>query len=278
MNFFSSNNNRANTEESSELTIDLEASLLTESEKKRDVEIPNAVPVKPSDSFKEKKTTEDDDDDAAVVDVDTETTVIDARCNLLNRTYLVGFLIGLILQACSLYALYVDDSINGEADAGASAGDDTSAVAHNLSVPVVFVFYFFLRYYWVSIALFLPPVVCAISRKFSCDCCTKDDHNSKKKNATKSFLETLFACARFQIGLFFGSLVLLSIVNFYALAKTAPLCTLLAYYGVCVAISFFALSFLQLFVNQICADVSSVEIIVNYDNDGARDKTRPCKL
>ena len=56
----------------------------------------------------------------------------------------IGFLIGLILQACSLYAIYVDDSIGEADDAGASAGGDTGTVAHNLDVPVVFVLYFFL--------------------------------------------------------------------------------------------------------------------------------------
>ncbi|OEU12157.1 hypothetical protein FRACYDRAFT_270533 [Fragilariopsis cylindrus CCMP1102] len=95
--------------------------------------------------------------------------------------------------------------------------------------------------------------------------------NMKNKNVNSSCLETFFECVRFQFGLLFGSLILLSIVNFYTLAQTAPLYMLAAYYGVCVVVSLFALCLLQLFVNQVCANISSVEITVSYDADEEDD-------
>ena len=55
---------------------------------------------------------DDDDCDTILIDIDSEATIIDARCNLLNGTYLIGFLLGLILQACSLYAVSVVSSLS----------------------------------------------------------------------------------------------------------------------------------------------------------------------
>jgi hypothetical protein len=82
-------------------------------------------------------------------------------------------------------------------------------------------------------------------------------------SVVKGNLELYFECARFQLGMLFGSFVLLSIVNLCIFAQTAPLFLLLAYYAICVVISFFTLCHLQIFVNQICANISSIEIIVS---------------
>jgi hypothetical protein len=70
--------------------------------------------------------------------------------------------------------------------------------------------------------------------------------------------------------------LLLSLVNFYALANTAPLPLLLAYYAVCLTVSFIALCLLQVFVNEVCANVSSIEVIVNYE-DTSSSSNKPKK-
>jgi amino acid transporter len=227
--------------------------------------------------FIEEENDDDDGDecDGIVIDIDSVTTVIDARCNILNGTYLIGFLLGLILQACSLYVVNMVTLVNtaGSASSAASAGSSGNG---GMGMSVIFALYFFSRY-WALLALLLPPIVCTMSEKFHRSSKARRRANrinkkNKNKNVTTSCLETFFECVRFQFGLFFGSLILLSIVNFYTLAQTAPLCMLLAYYGVCVVVSLFALCLLQLFVNQVCANISSVEIVVSYDKDEDDDE------
>ena len=222
---------------------------------------------------------DDDDCDTILIDIDSEATIIDARCNLLNGTYLIGFLLGLILQACSLYAVSVvsGSATTGTTGTGAgSSGTSTTSNDCSLSVYVKLALYFFSRY-WVLLALLLPPVVSIMSKKFHRSSKARrranriNMKNKKNKNVNSSCLETFFECVRFQFGLLFGSLILLSIVNFYTLAQTAPLYMLAAYYGVCVVVSLFALCLLQLFVNQVCANISSVEITVSYDQDEEED-------
>jgi amino acid transporter len=193
----------------------------------------------------------------------------------LNGTYSIGFLIGLILQACSLYAIAVVTPITSSSPISSastgSSGTSGTSDDNSLGMSVIFALYFFSRY-WVLLALLLPPIVCTMSANFHRSSKARRRANiinkkNKSKNATTSCLETFIECVRFQFGLLFGSLILLSIVNFYALAKTAPLYMLLAYYGICVVVSLFAICLLQVFVNQVCANISSVEIIVSYDKD-----------
>jgi len=176
-------------------------------------------------------------------------TVIDGRCKLVNKTYFCGLFLGAIIQSCSIYAV-------GFALPNAAESDD--ALINNF--PVLIGLYCFSRY-WVVAALLIPPFVVTMVQKYK----RKQYANIRGK------LEGYFECARFQVGMFFGSLILLSVVNFHALAKTAPLCLLLTYYFVCVVVSFVALCVLQIFINQICANVSSVEIIVSYDKEDGED-------
>lgn len=197
-----------------------------------------------------------------------KTTVIDGRCNLVNGTYFIGFLTGVLIQSVSLYAISVllpsSDGVSEVAITTTATTTTTTTTTTTLqptseaNVPLIFVLYLFCRY-WVLAAFLLPPLVTTIVLKY---------RKRKSAHATiKGNLESYFECVRFQLGMFFGSLILLSLVNFYALANTAPLCMLLAYYAACVVVSFFALCLLQIFVNQICANVSSVEIIVSYEKD-----------
>jgi hypothetical protein len=157
--------------------------------------------------------------------------VVDVRCNVLSKAYFFGILAGIFLQAVSFYASNFIKS------------------AHIHNVVTAFVLYVFTKY-WMPIALLLPAAVVAIRSR------SLPGHLR---------LESFFESLRFQFGLFFGSLLLLSLVNFYALANTAPLPLLLAYYAVCLTVSFVALCLLQIFVNEVCANVSSIEVIVNYE-------------
>lgn len=212
---------------------ELEAPLL---ERTSDIEIHSAIPLDPNES---------------------ETTVVDGRCNVINKICMFGFFVGLVIQSCSLYALGIFMPHPNDTN------EDAPKIRGDHSIPVLFALYFFCRY-WVIAALLLPPVVCTMVQKFR-----KRHRKSKKckKDLMRNNLESFFQCVRFQLGMFFGSLILLSLVNFYALAKTAPICMLLGYYAICVVVSLIVLCLLQVFVNQVCANISSVEIIVSYDNE-----------
>jgi hypothetical protein len=173
---------------------------------------------------------------------DSSNKVIDAKCNVLSKSYFYGIVAGIFLQAFSFYASNFVKS------------------AHLQNVVVAFVLYVFTKY-WMPIALLLPAAIVAIRSR-----------SLPGHLRLESFFETL----RFQFGLFFGSLLLLSLVNFYALANTAPLPLLLAYYAVCLTVSFIALCLLQVFVNEVCANVSSIEVIVNYE-DTSSSSNKPKK-
>mmetsp|Transcript_10689 Transcript_10689/g.25724 ORF Transcript_10689/g.25724 Transcript_10689/m.25724 type:complete len:224 (-) Transcript_10689:288-959(-) len=210
---------------------DLEAPLLDNAS---DVEIHSAIPL-----------------DNNVSEI---TVVDDEGCKIINKIYFLGFLVGIAIQSCSLYAFGIVTP----------SGDGETKIQGDHSIPFLFALYFFSRY-WILAALLLPPIVFTMghkSRKLKLARGSKD-----KKDLVKSNLESFFQCIRFQLGMFFGSLILLSLVNFYALAQTAPICMLLGYYAICVFVSLIALCLLQLFVNQVCGNISSVEIIVSYDND-----------
>lgn len=164
-------------------------------------------------------------------DDDNEDKVIEAKCDLLGRSYLIGVFAGVVLQLVSFY------------------GSDLVKKSH-LGVVPAFVLYVFTKY-WMPIALLLPAAVASVRTR------ALPGHLR---------LEAFFESLRFQFGLFFGSLLLLSSVNFYALASAAPLSLLVAYYSVCLTVSFIALCLLQVFVNEVCANVSSIEVIVNYED------------
>mmetsp|Transcript_2121 Transcript_2121/g.3545 ORF Transcript_2121/g.3545 Transcript_2121/m.3545 type:complete len:220 (+) Transcript_2121:64-723(+) len=172
-------------------------------------------------------------------DTDDE-KVIDARCHLLNKSYLFGILSGVVLQGASFLASNFIKS------------------AHLQNVVLAFVLYVFTKY-WMPIAILLPAAVVAVRSR------SLPGHLR---------LEAFFESLRFQLGLFFGSLLLLSLVNFYALANTAPLPLLLSYYAVCLAVSFIALCLLQIFVNEVCANVSSIEVVINYEESQNKNKNR----
>ncbi|KAG7342587.1 hypothetical protein IV203_017829 [Nitzschia inconspicua] len=178
---------------------------------------------------------DDDDDNDEDASSNNNTTVIHARCNVLSKSYFFGIMVGIFLQAVSFYA----------------SNFIKSAYIHN--VVAAFVLYVFTKY-WMPIALLFPAVVVALRSR------SLPGHLR---------LESFFESLRFQFGLFFGSLLLLSLVNFYALANTAPLPLLMAYYAVCSVVSFVALCLLQIFINEVCANISSIEVIINYEDTGA---------
>lgn len=245
---------------SNNTTTDLEAPLLNT----KPIEIHSAIPVSSETkaafdsvtiiNFDDDEHDEDSDNDAD----DDQTTVLDGSCSLLNFSYAFGFFVGVIVQACSLYIIGVFMPKHyGISEEAAASG----RIKPN--VPIVFSLYFFSRY-WVLMALLLPPVVTTMLQKLRA-------YRAKKSKLTsvtiRSNMQSFLECLRFQLGMFFGSLVLMSCVNCYTLAKTAPLCMLLAYYAICVVVSFFALCLLQIFVNQLYLHVSSIEIIISYEKD-----------
>jgi hypothetical protein len=181
----------------------------------------------------------DDNDSASSSNNSNNNKVIDARCNVLSKSYFFGIIAGIFLQAVSFYA------------------SNFIKTAHIHNVVMAFVLYVFTKY-WMPIALLLPAAIVAVRSR------SMPGHLR---------LESFFESLRFQFGLFFGSLLLLSLVNFYALANTAPLPLLLAYYAVCLTVSFVALCLLQIFVNEVCANVSSIEVIVNYEDNNNNNKS-----
>jgi hypothetical protein len=180
----------------------------------------------------------DDDDHHHHHDDSNNNKVIDAKCHLVSKSYFVGIFVGIVLQALSFFASMMIKT------------------SHIHDVAVAFVLYVFTKY-WMPLALLLPAAIVALRSR------SLPGHLR---------LESFFESLRFQFGLFFGSLLLLSLVNFYALAHAAPLPLLLSYYAVCLAVSFIALCLLQVFVNEVCANVSSIEVIVNYEDDNKNTK------
>ena len=94
--------------------------------------------------------------------------------------------------------------------------DNDVDVRTDLSVGVFLVLYLFSRY-WVLLALLVPPIACTIYLKFRERRLKKIGKHALMKSNMKSFFE----CVRFQLGLFFGSMLLLSLVNFISLARSA---------------------------------------------------------
>jgi hypothetical protein len=215
-------------------TNEMETPLLT-----KQTVVETAVPLGNSnnDNHKNKKVATDADDDDCGGDDDK---VIDTKCTLMSKSYVFGILTGLFLQAMSFYiAEYVK----------------SSSVISSTNIMVAFTAYVFSKY-WMPIALLLPAAIVAIR---------------SRSLPSHLRLESFFDSLRFQFGLFFGSLILLSLVNFYSLASTAPWPLLMSYYAVCLTISFIALCLLQIFVNEVCANVSSIEVIVNYEQNDHQD-------
>jgi hypothetical protein len=166
--------------------------------------------------------------------------VIEARCNLFSKSYVTGIFLGITLQALSFYA---------------SSLVRTQA-PEKIDFVVSFVLYVLTKY-WMPIALLLPTAIVAVRSR-----------SLPGHMRLDAFLNSL----RFQFGLFFGSLLLLSVINFYALAATAPLPLLVAYYSVCMGVSFVALCLLQIFIREVCVNISSIEVIVNYEgSDSSND-------
>jgi len=223
----------SNSPQQEQIQMELKSPLL---EKAADVEIHSAIPLATDDA--------------------SELAIVDGRCRIINSIYVIGLFVGILVQSCSLYAFdIVTPAINGE----------EQKIHGDHSLSTLFAFYFLSRY-WVLIGLLLPPIITTMIQKYRqrqlLNKKTKKNHELMKGN-----LEGFFQCVRFQLGMFFGSLILLSSVNFYVLAKTAPILMLLGYYVICVIVSLIALCLLQMFVNQVCSNITSVEIVVSYDND-----------
>ena len=204
------------------------------------------------------KTAEFEIHSAIPIDTDggSQTSIVDGRCSIINRLYVIGFFVGIVIQSCSLYAFGI-----------VALAPEIEPKIHgpNYNVPTFFALYFFSRY-WVLIGLLVPPVISTMVQKYR-QRQLQSKRTKKTHEVMKGNLEGFFQCIRFQLGMFFGSLILLSIFNFYNLAKTAPIYMLLGYYFICVVVSLIALCLLQIFVNQVCTNITSVEIIVSYDND-----------
>jgi hypothetical protein len=212
------------------------------------------------------------------------TNIIDGRCNIVDRIYFLGFLLGVALQCwklCEFGIILPDRFIHTAGTATATvtitaataiATETTNGSVIDSNIPVVFAQYFFSRY-WLLVLLVVPPFVVAMCQNF-----LRRNRRGRRclRNTTKggssSTLGLYFKCARFQLGMLFGSLVLLSMVNFYSLSQTAPFLLLLVYYAICLVISFVTLCLLQTFVNQICANIAIIEIIVSYERDDEDDE------
>lgn len=261
------------TEKSS---ADLEAPLLSSEQQK---EVKAVTITTPKETPKKKSVNKDDE-----ADDESEASVIEARCNLFTGTYFFGFAIGFILQACSLCALSVlgISALASATDSTATTATTTTSSpiilpAHKeLSVAAVYGLVLFSRY-WVFFCMVLPPLFYAFVARRRNKARKSAGKTDKKKRvedrhaSVRVLLGAFLDCARFQFGVLGGTLVLSSGLGFYSLAVTTPFCALLAYYGVCVIVSFCILHVLQLFVDSVCADVSSVELTVRYDDDDDTD-------
>lgn len=227
------------------MQMDLEAPLLEN--KRKTVEVNSVIPCRAKFLALKKDVIIE-----AKMDNDEHTAIVNGRMNTTDSHLVFGFLLGCFLQVCSLYTVGVVIPTTTNEN-----GDSIITNPHQLSLTSVFALYFFSRY-WVLVCLFLPPVLSVTYFRLQ---------HKRAKKSIKCGLNVFFGCLRFQFGLYFGSLMLLSGVNFYVLAKSASLPLLLSYYSICVIISIIALVLLQVFVKYTCANVDSIEIVVNYDKD-----------
>ncbi|VEU38230.1 unnamed protein product [Pseudo-nitzschia multistriata] len=198
-------------------------------------------------------------------DEDLDQSSQTTECQVLNCSFYGGLALGIILQALSYYVnVFVMPMLQANDASGAGSGAQDA-----LRIPLILGLGFLARY-WVIIIFFLSPLVMAMCKKLKHARRRSTVSKQKGVGARKSIhsnLEAILDFFRFQCGLIFGSLMLLSLLNFYDLVLTAPLLVVAIYYGICVGLSFFIICFLRLFSEQVCSSVSSVEVTISYDHD-----------
>lgn len=180
-------------------------------------------------------------------------------CKLVNKTYGCGFLAGILFQSFSLYLIGNKRSFDGER-AEPSSADSI------LPSALPFDVYAICRH-WVLMVFTFTTLVTILVQKYRMRSSRRNTNSADQASITMRNVELCFECFRFQLGIFSGSICLLSIFTFAYMSKEIPLSFLLASFGVCFVAAFFFLCLVQICVDQTCAHVSSVEIILRYDKD-----------
>lgn len=145
-----------------------------------------------------------------------------------------------------------------------------------LSIPAALALVFFSRY-WVLFSMLLPPIFYSLlARRRVTNNKSSNNYGKNGKTRKAAMLEALFDCARFQLGIIGGGLVLSSVVGndlqqiMQSLSAPPspeqPAWALAARYGARAAIAFAIVHALQsMFVDSVAEAVSS------FDDDAGND-------
>ena len=196
---------------------------------------------------------------------DLETINADS-CTMFNSTLGFGCLLGILMQFLWFYtngslAIWLK---KGFAYAISNVNDRT--ITNPPSVPFVV---FFISQNWVLVACFLPPLVTVVVQKYRM---WKTKKSSTFAPIIRSNMECFLECIRFQGGLLFGSSFLIGLLNTYYITQHESIVVLLTLSAVYFVLVLFVSCLFMTVINQTCAYVSGIEIIVHCEKDEeARD-------
>lgn len=194
-----------------------------------------------------------------VVDDDEDENIDANECSIFNKTYCCGIIAGLLMQSLSLYANGTIAALSKNGLAALAASPQRIVKPDNVPNAI-----FAIAQYWELVAMFLPPLVTIVVQRYRMK---KTKRGAAFASAIRSNMESFVECARFQLGVFMGSLCTMGLINLILVTKHAPTSLLLTFYAACILASFFAICVFQTCLNHTCAYVSSVEINIHFDKD-----------
>ena len=175
---------------------------------------------------------------------------------IMNSTFGLGFLFGATAQ---FFSLYIITLVYFQASYVSITNQSVQELVENAEVP--FALYILCRY-WFLVAFILPLLVTVIVQKYR-----TRSHKIKVGNSNLLDMEAFFECARFQLGMVFGSFSQMSLINFYAIVKTHNPATLIPYFAGVLLSAMLILCLLRTCVEQTCTNVSSIDVVIRYGDD-----------
>ncbi len=197
-----------------------------------------------------------DNEDSRDEDRETEPFLEFKTFKIANSTFGLGFLSGAVVQ---FFSLYIITLVHFQASSVSTTTQSIQELAENAEVP--FALYILCRY-WFLVAFILPPLVTAFIQKYR-----TRSHKIKGANSKLFNLECFFECVRFELGMVFGSICQMSLINVYASVKLSDPVALIPYYAAVLLSAMLILCLIRTIVQQTCANISSIEVVIRYGGD-----------
>ncbi len=197
-------------------------------------------------------------------DVGGDNDIDKYMCKIVNKTYGCGFIGGILFQSLSLYLIGAKRSFDED-------GNEPSSADSILPSALPFDVYAICRH-WVLMVFTLTTLATILVQKYRMRSNRRTTNRTEQASITMRNVGLCFECFRFQLGIFSGSICLLSMFTFASMYKKLPLSYLLTSFGACFVAAFLFLCLVQICADQTCANVSSVEIVLRYDNKDEEDR------